>query len=289
MDVSTLQPEDIAALIARVLKERDPASVGLRRILRRKTVEGSDFPMRIPAPEEFSVPGKRVLSEDEVRILDLERSITRLEAQAKQQTENARRAVGAAYTRGYEAGCKSGMDAGRSEAQAAYRKETEDLRDKTAAFLKAVEKEKRAIYAGADRLLLDLCFRIVKKILSAEPTARPSAVLDVLRKALSYIAEKENIVIRVAPADLETVSGNDVFRTPMAETPKNISIEPDERIERGGCVIESKRGIVDARLGVQMDALAELIETSWHGIYATNDTQEAAEKHSSITASADVP
>jgi flagellar assembly protein FliH len=277
MNTSTVPPQQVASLIEQILTEKDPATVGLRRILRRKSAEACDFPLREFSAGEFSAPGaaKKALTEDEQRILELERELASLRIERQQREERARLAVQKAYSNGYEEGRKKGRQEGESTAAAEYGKKIDAAQQRLASFLKQVEEEKTAIYANADRILLELCCRMVKKILATEPVKEKETILAVLRKALSYIAEREKIVIRVAPGDLETVTGNRDFWTPVTEKLTAVSVEADERIEPGGCIVESNSGITDARLGVQMSELSEIIERTWESIHAMKNTSGA--------------
>jgi flagellar assembly protein FliH len=281
VNISEFSPEEIATLIARMLNERDPATVGLRRIVRRKTVEADDFPMRNLAAEEFVSPGKgkTLLTEDERRIIELERQLKDLKETIARQNLNARQAVAKAYAQGHEKGEEKGFDEGKTQAVEEYQKQLSAVQERIASYLKNFEEEKRGIYANADRILLELCGRMVKKIINTETGRNPDIVLNVLKKSLSYIAERERIVIRVAPDDMENVSGSREFWAPVTDRLKEVVIEPDPRVEKGGCIIESNSGIVDARLGVQMSELAGLVEKAWESSHAGQipkiDTPEA--------------
>lgn len=264
MDISSLPADQVASLLQQLLSEKDPASVGLRRIIRKKSAEKFEFPLRTPVAEDFDLPGKtkKILSEDERRIIELERLNIKLKEEIKNLDASARESLQKAYAKGFEEGSRKGREQGISETENGCRKKLQGLQDQTAAFLKEFEEEKNSLYANADRTILALCLQIVRKILGVEPVAQPEAILAVLKKALSYVSEREKIIIRVSSGDFTTVNENRDFWAPVNERLKNITIEQDPRIERGGCMIESSSGMVDARLGVQLDAITEMIETA---------------------------
>lgn len=264
MDISSLPADQVASLISQILSDQDPASVGLRRIIRRKNAEKFDFPLRTPVSEDFDVPGKikKTLSEDEQRVIELEQLNKKLKDEIKKIDASARESLQKAYAQGFEEGSRKGREQGTAETAGDYKKKMGVLQDQTAAFLKSVEEEKNALYANADRTILALCFQIVRKILAVEPVTQPEVILAVLKKALSYISEREKITIRVSPADFKIVNENRDFWAPINERLKNISIEQDDHIERGGCMVESSSGMVDARIGVQLDAITGMIETA---------------------------
>jgi flagellar biosynthesis/type III secretory pathway protein FliH len=203
MDIATLPPDQIASLVARILEDKDPATVGLRRIVRRKTAEAYDFPMRAFAVEDFAGvnKGSKALSDDEQRIIDLERQVIGLKKTAQEQARKARTAVQNAHAQGFDEGKKRGYDEGVEKAGAGHRRDLEALQASMTEFMRNLETEKNTLYASADRTMLELCRLMVKKIIAVDTHQHGEIILAVLRKALSYVAEKEKLVIRVSSRD----------------------------------------------------------------------------------------
>ena len=81
--------------------------------------------------------------------------------------------------------------------------------------------------SNTDHIMLKLCFEIVKKMISSEVHENREYILNVIKKAICYIGDKERLIIRVAPADLETVSNRKDFWLPVTERLKDILIEQD--------------------------------------------------------------
>lgn len=268
MSSSPYSPEEVSSFIDNLLNAKDPATVGLRKILRRKSEQGLDFSIHSPVMEEFEESGKKckVLNEDEQRILELEKEVINFQVQLKKQQENARNAVQRAFTQGKEAGLKEGYEGGRTETAVEYEKKIDDIQGEMETFLKNLDDSKREIFYNSEHILLRLCREIVKKIISSEVTTNQDVVLSVLKKAISYIGDRERLVVRIAPDDLETVTGRKDFWVPVTERLTNVVIEADERVGRGGCIIESNSGIADARLGVQFEELMNLVENVWQNI-----------------------
>jgi flagellar assembly protein FliH len=264
MDISSLPTDQVASLLSQILDDKDPATVGLRRIIRKKNTEKFDFPLRTPLAEDFNPPGKtkKVLSEDESRIIELERMNKLLKKEIKNLDTTARTALQKAYAQGFEEGTVKGRERGISEASGNYGEIIKGLQERTGAFLEKFEEEKNTLYSKADRTILALCLHIVRKILAVEPVTRPEVILGVVKKALSYVSEREKITVRVSPGDFKTLQENVNFWSPVNERLKNIAIEQDERIERGGCIVESGSGMVDARIGVQLEGITDIIETA---------------------------
>ena len=246
------------------INDYDPAVVGLRTILRRNSLNeryGSLKPHHLESFDAVALPVQPVKDS-----IGLEIRIHELASELEAKVARAREAVARAWSEGFRAGREKGAAEAACEAEEQYRRQIETIQEQMAAFVNAIETGKRELFAGYEDLMLELCCRMVKKILGTEPAHRETVILPVLRKALAGVAERDRLVIRVSPADFETVSGNREFWAPVAERVKEIAIEPDERIERGGCIIESDNGIVDAQPSVQLDELSAIVERAWESV-----------------------
>ncbi|NLG19501.1 MAG: hypothetical protein GX556_19440 [Fibrobacter sp.] len=272
--------QDVSSLIDNILKSKDPATVGLRRILHKKMEQEKDFLVYSPSTEEFDSPGKkaRVLNQDEQRVLELEKKVMDLELLLERQKENARTAVQTAYGKGREEGYKDGYSRGEQEAGECYQKSVDQLQSKTGLFLREFEESKREVFSNAEHMLVRLCTEMVKKIISVELSVNGEIILSVLKKALGYIGDRDRLIVRVSPDDFEAVSGRKDFWVPVADRLKNVNIEADQRVSRGGCIIESNSGVVDARLGVQYEELAGLVESVWESINSSARNGSGAEE-----------
>jgi flagellar assembly protein FliH len=265
MSNSPLSHENVSSLIDHVLKSKDPATVGIRKILKNKEDESKEFAYHAPQLKEFDIPGKQSarLSEEETIILNLEKKVHQLELQLKKQDDDSKVAIKNSFLKGRDDGYAEGVKTGKDETTVAFEIKIDEIQKKVATILETVENEKKQIYTNADHVLLKLSMEIAKKVVNCDVKVNKDIVLSVIRNALGYIGDKERIVIRVSPEDFDDVAGRKDFWTPVTDRMRNISIEADERIQIGGCIIESNAGMVDARLGVQFDELSEIVEKYW--------------------------
>ena len=77
-----LSSENVSSLIDHLMKTQDPATVGLRRILKKKEKISRDFPLQSFTLENFSHSkgaGGKVFSENEQRIMEFENKLMKLE------------------------------------------------------------------------------------------------------------------------------------------------------------------------------------------------------------------
>lgn len=264
----SLQPENVSHLINQVLKTKDPAAVGLRKILRKHEDSRNDFPVKSAELQEFGSPstGMVKLSDDDRHILELEKKVADLQVALKQQNEKTIAAVQASYVKGKTEGRESGRSDGLKTAQDAYNKKIDELQNKIAGMLSTLEISKKMMFHHSEHLLLELCMAMVEKIVKREVSEQRELILRTLKQSLTYIGDHDKMVIRVAPGDYEVVSGRRDYWLPVSERLKDITIEQDDRIEPGGCILDCNTGLIDARLGVQLDEVRELLEKTWNDI-----------------------
>ena len=100
----------------------------------------------------------------------------------------------------------------------------------------------------AYRFALAVAERIVKR----EITLDESVVMRQIRDAIHRIIGVETITVRVHPDDEALVRSHRPALLSSSDSVREIMIEGDDTVERGGCILESATGNVDARIGSQL-------------------------------------
>ena len=267
----TIVNENVSVLLDQLLKAEDPATIGIRRILRNKINECDSFPVKEPHMETFNVADGKIakgkapslFDDDERAYLELEKKVRELERSLTQEKVAAKRSAIESREQGRQEGIKEGEKQGREAAEKKFNAEVAKLKDQTAKYFKQVEQSKNDMLHGIEHILLKFCMELTKKIVANEAATNPDIVLSIIKKSLSLIADREKILIRVAPGDLEIASDAKDFLSTVTERLENVQFETDDRIQKGGCIIESNSGMVDARLGVQLEEIEQLVEKAW--------------------------
>ncbi len=145
-----------------------------------------------------------------------------------------------AYQRGYQ----EGRDFARVEAA------------KLLEMLKSVAGqslgEKWRVINSVEENIVNLALEVAEKIISEQITVDHNVVVHVARKAIMIAAEREHIEIRVNPGDLETIKAHKEEFMSLMDGIEKIEIIADRRIKRGGCILETSAGNVDARIQSQL-------------------------------------
>ncbi len=100
-----------------------------------------------------------------------------------------------------------------------------------------------------------LAVRIAEKVLGRELALSADAVVDVVRTALHAARSRREITVRVSPEDLEAVRAGRPRLLEVLSRHPELVIRGDESVTRGGCLIDTEVGTIDARLEVQLAAI----------------------------------
>jgi flagellar assembly protein FliH len=150
---------------------------------------------------------------------------------------------------------------GFKEGQAKIRRELEkDFTDKLVKkyqefynILGTYEHKMEEYEQAFEKLVIATAHEISKKILKRELEIE-SVINQNVRDAIAKIIGANEVKIKLNPADLDVL--NEHTRSLINNSSfSKITFEPDERIEQGGCLIETEIGNVDARISTQLEEL----------------------------------
>ena len=160
---------------------------------------------------------------------------------------------------------KEGYDAGYAEG---FKKGENAAREEFKPFLETVEelisdltRFRRNMYDKGEREMVEMVVGLAKKVIHFEFSTRDDAVQEMIRLAVQSVLDRESMVIKINPTDKEYAESFRPELHHLFSEIKNITFEAHSGVERGGCVVETNFGVVDARidkLGEQMDRILNL-------------------------------
>jgi flagellar assembly protein FliH len=171
-----------------------------------------------------------------------------LEGDIKQRVTQTERE---AYERGYTEGHAKGYDEGKAEVQ----RLVESLHS---IITRAIDK-RNEIIEEAETQIINLVLLIVKKVIKVISENQKNVVINNVVQALRKLKSRGDVVIRVNLADLELTSEHVKDFMKMVENVKSITVLEDSSVDRGGCIIETDFGQIDARISSQLHEIEERI------------------------------
>src|SRR5947209_1567016 len=145
-------------------------------------------------------------------------------------------------------GVAEGRAAGMAEAQARVGAAEEALR----AAASALTAERAAVADAVERAAVDLALRVAEHAVRAAIAAEPERVLDAIKGALRALVERQHVIVLVNPEDLEIV------RTGLGAVVDELGgvggyeVQAERRVTRGGAVVRTLDGEVDATLETKL-------------------------------------
>lgn len=153
----------------------------------------------------------------------------------------------------YQQGFSEGQRKEREELEQIF---TDRLIDKYAELNNVISKleEKILLYEKEfETLVVDLSFVLAESVTKRE-IEKQSIITTTLKEAVKKILGANDVIIKLNPEDHQEIAGSSdaVFKD---ETFSRIKFEADERIDKGGCFVETEIGNVDARISTQLNEL----------------------------------
>ncbi len=150
---------------------------------------------------------------------------------------------------------ESGFRAGELKFSKEYKKKFSQPLQIISNILSKMTTEVETISNQHEEEILNLILNISKKIVTLELKLQPEILLNVIRKSLSMLSEREELIIYVNTENWHLIKERFADLQLQLDIPKDIEIITSEKISFGGCKIVSKAGAVDATIESQFEEI----------------------------------
>ncbi len=151
---------------------------------------------------------------------------------------------------------------------AGIKQEEDKLTQVSRALAQAAQKlstQSESIMQRSAEDMLQLVMAIARRIIQVEIDEHKETVVRIVQQTINAAVQAEEFHIRVNPEDLQMLNEHKPLFIASLSGLSNIEFVADRTITRGGCVLESSSGRVDATLETQLDEIfAHLKETMVH-------------------------
>jgi flagellar assembly protein FliH len=152
-----------------------------------------------------------------------------------------------ANERGFEEGREVGLADGLAEA----REQVEILTQ----MVDELQSIRQQIIANSEQAVVVLALAVAEKILRCQVGIDKEVVTRVVEAATKNLLAQDIVRISVSPEDLEKVSNYWSEEHDPNFRDHGLEINGDKRIQRGGCVVTTRRGTIDAQMDVQLSEI----------------------------------
>lgn len=184
--------------------------------------------------------------------VEVQQELVRARADIKAAEADRDRIRELARKEGFELGLKEGVEAAaRAEHERVARENAPlaGLLEKAAAGLEARRAE---LLAAAERDLVRLALAVASRVIKAEVRSSGAITVENLRRAIELTGRRQELRILIHPEDLAVIEAHlPEFRRRFTDLGK-VAFEAAESVGRGGAVVQSREGTVDATIAVQL-------------------------------------
>jgi flagellar assembly protein FliH len=183
--------------------------------------------------------------------------LAQAEAEARKR---AARIEAAARPRAVEQGRREGLEQARREARKIALHEARDelarLRDAVTQALGAFDDSKRRLLAIAERGMLELALAVARRVCKRVAGASSEAARANARALLEMVKHEADLQIHLNPAECESLRQALPELVASAEQLAHVEIVSDAKVPRGGCLLHSRNGTIDAALESQLERVS---------------------------------
>ena len=127
---------------------------------------------------------------------------------------------------------------------------------------RALRAEAAALAERLESQAVDLALFLADKVVGAAVAADPALVVEAVRGALRGLVERERVTVLVHPDDLELVRGAMGGLIATLGGIEHCEVQAERRVARGGAVVRTPEGDVDARPDVKLQRAREVVDAA---------------------------
>lgn len=155
-----------------------------------------------------------------------------------------------------ETGYKEGFDAGYAEGLG----KAQDIIYQAMELKSQLDERNAVLYREAETEIMELVLQIADKVIGQELTQNNEVIMSLIKQAIQKCAFKDKLTIRVSEEDYSFVNANKDKIIMLTEGINDLDINCDKALPKGGCVVETPAGEINAGINVQMKEVQKAFE-----------------------------
>ncbi len=179
--------------------------------------------------------------------------------QAKDEAEKIINEANAEKERIKSESYNDGITLGKEEGYVSGKEEVQRLVDRVHKVLNAAIDKRRDIIMEAENQMVELVLLISKKVVKVISEEQKNVVLSNVIQSLRKMKSRGEVEIKVNLADVALTTDHIKDFMEMIESVSAITVLEDSTIEKGGCIIETNLGRIDARISSQLREIEDRI------------------------------
>ena len=156
-----------------------------------------------------------------------------------------------AFDKGFDEGKEQGYQEGYTE--------VERLIEHLHKIINSAIEKRNEIIDESETQLINLVLQIAQKVIKVISENQKNVVINNVIQSLRKLKTRNDVIIRVNLEDVELTSDHIKDFMRMVENVKSITVVEDSTVDRGGCIIETDFGEIDARIASQFNEIQQKV------------------------------
>lgn len=165
---------------------------------------------------------------------------------------------------------RAAREEGRREGERAGREEIARRGAELASVIAALRQAREELLREGELAAVELALTIARRFVDNAALLGSDLIRQTIKSAVRLIVEKDKVVIRVNPDDLEEVRGHQDDIIFIGDGIGKLEIRRDRTIDRGGCVVETEAGNIDARIDSRFSEIEKALRQLYAGAGAAD-------------------
>ena len=157
-----------------------------------------------------------------------------------------------------EAAYSEGFEKGKESEKESEKKILISIVDELRGAFAELEEFKKSVCLNAEKAAVKLSLCIAEKVLHAEIEKNDNSIIKIIKESFKKIMGNETIKIKINPYDLSYIQSAESLKIDNILAKSSVNFEADAEISRGGCVLETDSGEIDARIESQLMVIEEV-------------------------------
>lgn len=191
---------------------------------------------------------KAVLNDDNISSIDID----------DQESNDKRFRV--ELERQFNLGYNKGYDDAKAELESEYNQQMMEKAEEFYSIIKSFEERIINYETAFEKVVIETSKQISKKIITRE-IENQSIIETVLKNSLQKVIGANQILIKLNPNDYQSIVKSDFLRE-LENQFNKVKFEEDEKIEKGGCLINTELGNVDSKISTMVNELIKKLENA---------------------------
>ena len=154
---------------------------------------------------------------------------------------------------------QDGFEQGSSEGYEKGKAEVERLIERMHKVLEAVMQRREEILQDTESQIVELVILMARKVIKILSENQKNVIMANTVAALRKVKTRGNVTLRVNIEDVKLTTAHADEFIQHVENVQGITVQEDSAVEKGGCIVETDFGAIDARISSQLTELENKI------------------------------